>query len=46
MTMYLPTNNDVEDALIALHKAGKDVKVVLNKNFLRTAATTRIRTAS
>lgn len=33
MTMYLLTNNDVEDALIALHKAGKDVKVVLNKNF-------------
>ncbi|AKU99963.1 phospholipase D [Labilithrix luteola] len=33
MTMYLLTNTTVQDALIALHKAGKDVKVVLNKNF-------------
>lgn len=33
MTMYLLTNYAVQDALIALHKAGKDVKVVLNKTF-------------
>lgn len=33
MTMYLLTNDDVERALVDLHKAGKDVKVVLNRNF-------------
>lgn len=33
MTMYLLTNDDVEKALVDLHKAGKDVKVVLNRNF-------------
>lgn len=33
MTMYLLTNYDVQNALVALHKAGKDVKVVLNKTF-------------
>lgn len=33
MTMYLLSNNQVINALIDLKKAGKDVKVVLNKNF-------------
>lgn len=33
MTMYLLSNNSVMNALIAKHKAGVDVKVILNKNF-------------
>jgi phosphatidylserine/phosphatidylglycerophosphate/cardiolipin synthase-like enzyme len=33
MTMYLLTSYDVIDALIAKHKAGHDVRVVLNQNF-------------
>ena len=33
MTMYLLTSNDVIDALGDLKQAGKDVKVVLNRNF-------------
>lgn len=33
MTMYLLSNDDVIDALIALKQAGKDVKVVLNQSF-------------
>jgi phosphatidylserine/phosphatidylglycerophosphate/cardiolipin synthase-like enzyme len=33
MTMYLLTNDTLVDALIARHKAGVDVKVVLNQNF-------------
>lgn len=33
MTMYLLTNTDVQNALVTLKKAGKDVKVVLNKSF-------------
>lgn len=33
MTMYLLTNDDVIKALVDLHQAGKDVKVILNKTF-------------
>ena len=33
MTMYLLTSYDVINALIAQHKAGHDVRVVLNQNF-------------
>lgn len=33
MTMYLLTSNEMIDALVDLKKAGKDVKVVLNKTF-------------
>ncbi len=33
MTMYLLTDSSVQNALIALKAAGKDIKVVLNKTF-------------
>lgn len=33
MTMYLLTDTSVQNALIALKNAGKDVKVILNKTF-------------
>ena len=33
MTMYLLTDSDIRNALIARHKAGVDVKVLLNKTF-------------
>ncbi len=33
VTMYLLTNDTIVDALITQHKAGRDVKVVLNQNF-------------
>ncbi len=33
VTMYLFTNDTLADALIAQHKAGRDVKIVLNQNF-------------
>lgn len=33
MTMYMLTNNDVEQALVDKHRAGVDVKVILNQNF-------------
>ncbi|MCL2726096.1 MAG: phospholipase D-like domain-containing protein [Polyangiaceae bacterium] len=33
VTMYLLTNRDVQNALISLHDAGKDVRVILNHHF-------------
>ncbi|CAN5557661.1 hypothetical protein BH09MYX1_BH09MYX1_14190 [soil metagenome] len=39
MTMYLLTNDTIVDALISQHKAGRDVKIILNQTFPQGAGT-------
>ncbi len=42
MTMYLLTSTTIINALIARHKAGVDVRVVLNQNFPDTTSNTNV----